>query len=148
MGIIQIPRHTHVNKDGSVCEAAASMFPEAIHGCPMAPESMMNRLQHIPLVLIPLIGLIYAGVFYYRYTKALTALKEINDFTPNTKCPPCRETAYAMWSPIVISLCGGLGLLLPLLILLIPILLIIGLAKAVIGMGQGIIKGAKHCLGK
>ncbi|MEF9519829.1 hypothetical protein SBV45_05065 [Chlamydia crocodili] len=145
MGIVQIPQHTHVNENGSICQTSVAILPEAIHGCPMAIEAMMTRLQHIPMVLIPIVGLIYAGIFYYRYVQARAAFKGVNNFTPNTKCPRCRETAQIMCLPIIISVLGGLGFMLPLLILLIPILLIIGLSKAIFGIGKGIAAGIKYC---
>ncbi|MEF9497307.1 hypothetical protein [Chlamydia sp. 04-14] len=145
MGIVQIPQHTHVNENGSICQTSTVILPEAIHGCPMALEAMMTRLQHIPMVLIPIVGLIYAGVFYHRYTQARAAFKGVNDFTPNTKCPACRETARVMCLPIIISILGGLGFMLPLLILLIPILLIVGLSKAIFGIGKGIAAGIQCC---
>ncbi|SYX08821.1 hypothetical protein C834K_0358 [Chlamydia poikilotherma] len=145
MGIVQIPQHMHVNENGSICQTSTVILPEIIHGSPMAPEAMMTRLQHIPMVLIPIVGLIYAGVFYRRYVQARAAFKEVNDFTPNTKCPQCRETARIMRLPIIISVLGGLGFMLPLLILLIPILLIVGLSKAIFGISKGIAAGIKYC---
>ncbi|AAP05082.1 hypothetical protein [Chlamydia caviae] len=145
MGVVQIPQHTHVNENNSVCLAPHVILPEVIHGCPMAPEAMITKLQHLPLLLIPIVGLVYAGIFYRRYTRACTSFQAINGFTPNTKCPQCRETSMIMVLPIVVSVLGGLGFMLPLLILLLPILLITGLVKAILGIGRCVAAGVKCC---
>ncbi|QVE48886.1 hypothetical protein SBV42_03795 [Chlamydia crocodili] len=145
MGIVLLPRHIHVNENGSPCQAPTVISSEIIDGYPVALEAIMTRLQHIPMVLIPIVGLIYSGVFYRRYIRAQDTFKREHDFTPNTKCPQCRETVWIMRLPIIISVLGGLGFMLPLLILLIPILLIIGLSKAVLGIGKGIVGGIKYC---
>ncbi|SFV98912.1 putative inner membrane protein [Chlamydia abortus] len=148
MSTVEIPRHTHVNYNGSICEVPTAIFPEVIHGCPMALHGVLRRLQHLPMILIPVIGLIYAGIFCYRYTKAQADINKIYNFTPNGRCPECRNTFYTMWSPIIFSILGGLGLMTPLLILLIPIFLIVGLAKAFIGLGTYIVGITKCCLKK
>ncbi|AFS26795.1 hypothetical protein [Chlamydia psittaci] len=148
MSTIEIPRHTHVNYNGSICEVPTTILPDIIHGCPIVLRGVLRRLQHLPMILIPIIGLIYAGVFCYRYAKAQAAIHKTYNFTPNARCPECRSTFYTMWSPIICSMLGGLGLMTPLLILLIPILLIVGLAKAFIGLGTSIVGAMKSCLKK
>ncbi|WP_375793241.1 hypothetical protein O1W69_03830 [Chlamydia sp. 12-01] len=147
MGLVTIPRHTHIRSNGSICSATITL-PRVIKGCPTTLEGVMSQLQHIPLVLIPIVGLVYAGVCYYRYRQAQIVIKDSTKSPPNVRCPQCRKTIYAMLSPVAISILGGLGLMLPLLVILLPTLLIIGLSKTIVGIGKCITAGAKCCLRK
>ncbi|WP_348663892.1 hypothetical protein [Chlamydia vaughanii] len=136
MATVLIPPHTHVNPNGSTCNVDVLVLPKVVEGCPITADALLGNFQHIPMILIPIVGLIYAGILCKRYVKAKKTIYLKDNFLPNSYCPRCRETALVMKLPIIISFLGGIGLLLPLLVLLTPILLIFGIIKTILAIGK------------
>lgn len=136
--VTYLPSHKHRQGMEVSSWAPRTFVPHKVEGCPTTLESAMHGLQHLPLILLPIVGLVYAAVMYGKYKRACQSMERVNGFTPSLTCPTCKETAISMKLPIVVGIIGGLGLFLPVFLLMVPILLIVGIAKAILDMGSKI----------
>ncbi|WP_201456779.1 hypothetical protein [Chlamydia sp. 17-3921] len=118
-----IPSHNHaISQDRTQqVESKSISIPYS-----MKPPS---GCKFIPLTL-PLVGLVYAVCLYRKAKQDLKIISSELGYTPQATChnKQCKILAKDRFAPVVVAVFGGLGLLLPVLL----IITLVNMIKALI----------------
>ncbi|EPP34375.1 hypothetical protein CP10139811_0334 [Chlamydia ibidis] len=140
---LHLPDHYHKDTSGNFVKISNTYINTQTIKYPLTAEDYLEKLHHLPMFCIPILGLVYAAIL----CKQAHASKQLMRETYNldiTRCTnkACTSLAFYIQLPIVIAIIGGLGFMIPVLAALLPALLIYGLIQTILSLASAI----RHCI--